>query len=337
MASNSALKSREIYKCDVCAKNLNSFKSYLKHVRIHTPKELLQIWSRCEICEQFYPTDFDRQSHGLKDHSDILKTIKCPFCPNESLSNKDFFNHAQDKHLDEILKNWIKCEKCEAYRPSRISLNVHVKSSHKIDDVLVLERKLLQIKCKYCPLIFGDKIEYQEHLDSHESGQKSSLTITKLSQKTRDFECEFCITEMVFQQKRAYLEHVKNEHYNDICLTWTKCGNCGIFHPKHWDDHGCFVSQTKIEAIEAKPKNICVVCQTKFDSDEKCFQHMEQMHPLYVQEHFSYQCDACPSKRPDKTTLMLHKLSHLSSGFSGPTIKIISKSVPKPITGQVRH
>ena len=318
--------SKETFQCDVCSKKLHNFKAYLKHVRIHTPKELLEVWSRCAICEQFFPTDFDRQSHGLKDHHDVLKTIKCQLCPNESYSNKDFFNHAKDHHFKEVHANWNKCVKCEAYRPSRLSMNVHMKSSHKDEDdnfQIILERKIQQIKCKYCPLIFSDSAEYTEHLQSHES-QNQKLVISpvnSLISKTGEYECEFCIHEMIFKSKRAFLEHVKAEHYNDISSSWTKCSNCGILHPKHWTDHSCYITTN-----QNKAKNICPVCDKKFESDEHCWQHMDQLHPNHVIEFHIHACDTCPARRPDKTSLMLHKLSHLGNGSNqGPTIKIISK------------
>ena len=81
----------------------------------------------------------------------------------------------------------MKCSKCVEYRPSKISLNVHFKSGHskeKSDNLdfepIVLERKVKQIKCKYCPVIFNTSEEYKEHLDvSHSNTNPGpSLTIT---------------------------------------------------------------------------------------------------------------------------------------------------------------
>ena len=79
-------------------------------------KIIFQVWSRCAICKQFFPTDFDRQSHGLKDHCEVLKTIKCWYCPIESSSNKEFFNHAHILHKEKVQKEWTKCSKCADYR-----------------------------------------------------------------------------------------------------------------------------------------------------------------------------------------------------------------------------
>ena len=79
-------------------------------------KFIFQVWSRCAICKQFFPTDFDRQSHGLKDHCEVLKTIKCWYCPIESSSNKEFFNHAHILHKEKVQKEWTKCSKCADYR-----------------------------------------------------------------------------------------------------------------------------------------------------------------------------------------------------------------------------
>ena len=217
-------------------------------------------------------------------------------------------------------------------------MNVHMKSSHKDDkddnfQTIVLERKIQQIKCKYCPLIFSDSIaEYQEHLQSHEQKLVISQVNSLVNEKTGEYECEFCIHEMVFSSKRAFLEHVKSEHYNDICSSWSKCANCGILHPKHWTDHSCYVT------TQNKAKNICPVCDTKFESDEHCFQHMDRLHPNYVIEFHLHPCDTCSARRPDKTSLMLHKLSHLSNGSNqGPTIKIISKPLESNLRPLLQH
>ena len=76
----------------------------------------------------------------------------------------------------------------DLYRPSKISLNVHFKSAHKeISDndfePIVLERKVKQIKCKYCPVILNSSEEYREHLEVSHSETKPgpSLTITPIS------------------------------------------------------------------------------------------------------------------------------------------------------------
>ena len=52
---------------------------------------------------------------------------------------------------------------------------------------------------------------------------------------------------------------------------------------------------------------------------------MDKLHPNH--DHFGQICEICNGKRPDKTSLMLHKLTHLTSNeSSGPKIKIITAS-----------
>ena len=34
------------FKCEICKKPCNTLKSYLKHTRLHPPKELLKVWNR---------------------------------------------------------------------------------------------------------------------------------------------------------------------------------------------------------------------------------------------------------------------------------------------------
>ena len=98
-------------------------------------------------------------------------------------------------------KEWIKCTKCDDYRPSKISLNVHFKSAHSQQqsdcdfEPIILERKVKQIKCKYCPVIFNTSEEYKEHLDLSHSDKKPgpSLTITPISPKGKQFFIQFLL------------------------------------------------------------------------------------------------------------------------------------------------
>ena len=104
-------------------------------------------------------------------------------------------------------------------------------------------------------------------------------------------------------------------------LRWTQCKNCQIYHPKNWEiDHGCTAKVQK--TFDGKT---CLVCEAKFESAEQCYSHMDKLHPNH--DHFGQMCEICNGKRPDKTSLMLHKLTHLTSNeSSGPKIKIITAS-----------
>ena len=60
---------------------------------------------------------------------------------------------------------------------------MHFKSGHKEisdDDFepIILERKVKQIKCKYCPVIFNTTEEYKEHLDVSHSETKPGPSLT---------------------------------------------------------------------------------------------------------------------------------------------------------------
>ncbi len=328
MASSSNLISED-FNCDVCHKPLANLRAYLKHVRVHTPKELQRVWSRCVICEQFYPTDFDRQSHGLKDHSDVLKTIKCSYCPMESLSNKEYFAHARSLHFEFVSQSWYKCSLCDEFRPSKISLNVHFKSYHKDQvfqteqtrqDVIILERNLTQIKCKFCPLLFSNKAEYEDHLESHKtirtSDSAASLVITSVTSGASQshYECEFCIHEQNFGSKKDYLEHCHGLHEGYISRSWTQCNQCSLKVPNAWlAAHDC-------AGIKA---NQCSICLKQCETQDSFFKHLDLDHP----DHglFSHACDLCNISRPDKTTLMMHKLSHLSQNSDGPKLSFVSK------------
>ena len=292
-------------KCEICGQTLKTLKSYLNHVRNHSLPELSQYWKQCDICGQFFPTEFDRQSHGLSVHTEIVKSIKCLFCASEFSTNLTFFNHAHSQHLAEIQNQWVNCEKCDKFRPSKISLNVHFKNC------LVLERKLSQIICKFCPLIFTSPEEYQEHLDSSHQALKKVEILTK-----NELECEFCIHEQIFVDKKSFLEHVKLVHSYEVRANkWKLCQICQLFYPEKWENnHDC------------PDKNSCLVCFEKFETQEQVLDHMDQNHPDH--KCFQFYCDICNVSRPDKTLLMLHKLSHLQNSQNGPKIKIITSKKP---------
>ena len=123
----------------------------------------------------------------------------------------------------------------------------------------------------------------------------------------------------VFPSKRAYLEHAKLSHMLEAQRRWIFCKNCQIFHPKKWENnHGC---STNVQ--NDFNEKTCLVCQTIFESAEECYSHMDKIHPNH--DHFGQICDICNVKRPDKVSLMMHKLTHLASNeSSGPKIKIIT-------------
>jgi hypothetical protein len=329
-ASSSSSSSKEIYGCEVCSKGLLTLKSYLKHVRHHTPDELKDLWHRCMICQQFFPTDFDRQSHGIKCHSKVLRTIKCMYCPMESLSNREFFSHAHDEHSEVIRKDWVPCPRCDEYRPSKISRNVHMKSSHKIDQdepPLVLKREFKQIKCKHCPVILSTKEEYSQHLEvSHQqptsTTTSSSLTIEPVrsssssSSTLSKTECEFCLHVQVFPNKRRYLEHARSEHLMEVQQSWIRCSDCQRYHPMGWtgSQHDCPM------VLEL---HTCPICRLNFQPEDKFYSHMTDIHVDYIEQHW-LPCDECSQRRPSKLLLVQHKLSHLHQDApSGLKIKIL--------------
>lgn len=229
-------KAKSQFKCDLCPKNLNNLKSYLKHVRSHPKEAIKSVWQQCLICQEFFPTDFDRQSHGMKDHSSILKTIQCAICNGHFGSNKEFFQHCRHCHSSWVQEDWFKCRHCDEFRPSRISMNVHVKSSHKAPSEeelppLILERKFQQIMCKFCPLIFNNSEEFKIHLnsdhettgDNHTSNKNISVRDSKpivqavqKSNKNGAVECEFCLEMQEFHDRNSYLTHVAMTHPLDM-------------------------------------------------------------------------------------------------------------------------
>ena len=113
---------------------------------------------------------------------------------------------------------------------------------------------------------------------------------------------------------------------------WTFCNKCHIYHPKNWEiDHGCTA-----KVLNTFDENTCLVCQTSFKSPEECYSHMDKLHPNH--DHFGQICDVCNVKRPDKTSLMLHKLTHLTSNESGgPKIKIITTKDIQSKKGDIQY
>ena len=328
----------DIFKCEMCKKPCKSLKLYLKHGRQHKPEELGKKWSQCQYCDQFFPTDFDKQSHGLKEHSESVSFIKCYYCPIETPNNKGFFNHAIESHSNLVESMWLKCKQCDDYRPSKISMNVHVKSSHAKgieEEPLILERKVTQIKCKYCPVIFNTSDEYKEHLlTSHvkkelptEPSKPPPIQLLPvISSVSSGFECEFCLHFQAFSTRTEYLQHVQNIHKSDaIAKNWVLCVPCQNYTPLEWrTDHDC--------TGKALTQNYCSFCDMHFTSKEAWFEHMDVSHPDHAL--FQHSCDVCNVKRPDKTSLMMHKLTHLKNNAGGPKLTIVtSKNRDKYKTG----
>ncbi len=120
-------RDKEGFMCDVCDRDCRTVKAYLAHVRSHSEDELEAIWFQCNVCNDYFPTDFDRQAHGLLEHPTRVRFIRCRFgfCLFKSGKNNDFFAHCQTVHNDETRKLWLPCGLCSESRPSRISWRVH--------------------------------------------------------------------------------------------------------------------------------------------------------------------------------------------------------------------
>ena len=95
---------KEPYNCEFCHKPFRLLKNYLKHCRSHSPDVLLKKWVLCPICDQFFPTEFDKQSHALKEHPMRCNVIQCCYCDQTCLNNRGFFSHARHNHPEIVLR-----------------------------------------------------------------------------------------------------------------------------------------------------------------------------------------------------------------------------------------
>ncbi|XP_041968146.1 zinc finger protein 287-like isoform X2 [Aricia agestis] len=215
------LTQTNIYECQVCGFNFETFGSIERHMNIHyrnyvcnlcgtgfITKYRLKVHNKsmhtggnypCEICKKVYTTHQKHKNHVDTVHR-MIKRFKCPKC-SERFS--EYFR--RQKHLVEVhglapLK--YRCNVCDKTFDRRYTLSRHMKRDH-------LDER--DFECQICSYKCFTKNELRVHMVKH-NGE-------------RIFECSVC--KKSYARKKTLREHMRI-HNNDRRFACAVCGQAFV-------------------------------------------------------------------------------------------------------------
>ncbi|XP_045449186.1 zinc finger protein 624-like [Melitaea cinxia] len=284
-----------IYTCVVCHKEIAGYPSFRGHCYTsHVIKERF----KCEHCSKLFS-----KSPSLKEHINVMHRFKCSSCKKEFTSKKELQLHqiihnntdmppfkcqacynqidsleGCKDHVDLHSASIYFCPICNENISSRENAKEHLKK-HFGDDgnnqqtLIAFDKgesyieQLGGISCKYCPLIFKDRVEFDAHF-SCEHGNEDIV-----------YTCNVCGKE--FEKYSVFSDHSYNHFMKDrFC--------CDICH-KTFSRLSLLVThmsacQANIES-NGKPF-ACHQCGHRYATEMRLREHLRDVHNIH--------CVFCP-------------------------------------------
>ncbi|CAH0549695.1 unnamed protein product [Brassicogethes aeneus] len=161
----------ELFKCDFCLKKFQRKGSLLNH------KKNFHLKDECNKCDYVTVKKYYFNRH-LKMH-DKKNKLKCHFCPYMAAKLRTLNSHILSKHkLENVGENKIKisskiheCSKCLYASVSKTNYTNHIKVCWKL-------KNIEWYKCQICPFRAIQKNKLTRHIKTHT--------------KIKDLKCSFC-------------------------------------------------------------------------------------------------------------------------------------------------
>ncbi|XP_068626132.1 zinc finger protein 11-like [Battus philenor] len=215
------LSQTNIYECQVCGFNFETFGSIERHMNVHyrnyvceecgtgfVTKYRLRVHAKslhsggtfpCDICKKVYSTLQKQKNHVAAVHMNV-KRFKCPKCSERFSEYFRRQKHLVDVHGVAPLR--YKCNVCDKSFDRRYTLSRHLKRDH-------LEERDFQ--CNVCSYTCFTKNELRVHMVKH-NGE-------------RIYECSVC--KKSYARKKTLKEHMRI-HNNDRRFACAVCGQAFV-------------------------------------------------------------------------------------------------------------
>ena len=250
-------------QCDMCGLKCTGYQALKKHEVDHHFEAV-----QCDTC--------DHKCHSkrmLKIHMQKHRRIECPQCDAAYTRPGSLANHAKEKHF-----NSVSCHKCDYKCHSKIMLEDHWKTFHKLRYRFVADNEG-NFTCKVCILKTQNEEEMKYHQWEHQDIKWA-------------YKCEIC--EATFSRKSLYEKHKDVVHMGILPY---KCDECDLNFKK--------IDQLRShrrKVHEPPPTHICTVCGK---SVLYLKEHIKKMHPEKEDEGGT--CEQCGMFFEKKHLLMQHK------------------------------
>lgn len=262
---------------------------------VDNPKELL---NDEEVVIEFLNVDVESEDERLDED----------YCRE---SSPESFKEIHELSCEEVA---LECNFCSKIYKRETHLRRHIEKHHQ--DGTVKKAKGLKnlAACELCGKHFTDKGQYKEHL-------REVTCVSKTSP-----ECRFC--KEVFNEVRQLKNHLKNnhpkgrEHFCSICFkSFPTVSNRNSHLQSHNSDNTVTCSmcgqgfksilylRKHQKAIHTKVENVCLICDRKFDTQQKFDYHLKT--------HEAVKRYKCPHQGCDKSFMQHHHLENHKTTHSG--------------------
>lgn len=287
------------YSCQICARQHDSRKKLLTHVKIHNLKDadgrLLDPESMVVLNSDYYGPEASIGNEGIMDDE---YSFSCEICYKSFPSELKLVKHKRNAHKDSeamhslnssaTYKLYFTCEVCGLSHSTRTERWRHVYSCHFDDPSLVCD-------LEFCGKVFPTKSLRQEHVISHHELQGDTPNT-----------CEIC--GKLWATRLNYWKHMMGVHSD--CLPFI-CGVClKVFCTI--GDLAAHV-KTKHYPLDNSLEFCCDICGRPYSKKSKMSRH-RKIHDLSTSEgglaeglfdvkeepegsnEASLKCDDCPTE-----------------------------------------
>ena len=299
-------------QCDMCGLKCTGYQALKKHEVDHHFEAV-----QCDTC--------DHKCHSkrmLKIHMQKHRRIECPQCDAAYTRPGSLANHAKEKHF-----NSVSCHKCDYKCHSKIMLEDHWKTFHKLryrfdadnegnftckvcnlktqneDEMKHHQFEHLDVKwrykCELCDATFAKSYAYQAHFDSIHMGKlhecdlcdfstRGRTTLAKHKKQVHETTGHMCT---ICGKKVVCLKsHMRAVHHeNDEGGT---CDQCGIFFERKY-----LLVRHKHEKHTRKFQ-VCTICEKFFvgNRKDKLIDHYTDEHGIFCNKKNTDVCHICMTR-----------------------------------------
>ena len=99
--------------CQFCSEKFLTEGSYQRHAKEVHSDQISLLWVGCQYCADRFESESKLSKHLCK------RSVICPFCSDKLWCLKRFWDHANEKHPDEVLASWsFDCASCQLRFPA---------------------------------------------------------------------------------------------------------------------------------------------------------------------------------------------------------------------------
>ncbi|CAH0724018.1 unnamed protein product, partial [Brenthis ino] len=252
------------FKCSVCSKEFTTKKELQLHQIIHNDTDMPPF--KCQACAKQIDT-----LEGCKEHVDIHSSsiYFCPIC-NENISSKENASEHLKKHFGDINDEG-----------SYVQTNLEKEENYI--------KQLGGISCKFCPLVYKDRVEF----DAHFSCEHGSEDIV--------YTCNVCGKQ--FEKYSVFSDH----SYNHVMKDRFCCDIC----QKTFSRLSLLVTHmAACEAGAAGKPFACVRCGRRYATEMRLREHLRDAHAVHCVTCTEDGCNKVFSTPKD---LITHQRVHRSA------------------------